>query len=584
MVLPLGGVGWLDTTTLVDVGFAAGLGTQFRGAAAGNLGSGSAGVSPSSGDGAAVAVFRQVAAAAREAAGGDVDVVTVAVPAGWSARRAAALRDACQDAGLAVGKLMTAPVAVGWHLLAGGVPLAVGGTVLVCQVGQDGCTATVLRRTEVGFEGLSSVDSATVAADMHGSGIEVLDRSGGPVGRAAAVSVGEVARRAVVGSELGLGSLDTACAVGSAANNPQVAEELARATGVTPQVVAEAELAVVLGSVQAPAPARAASAAPEVRWLDLMAAMVPVAWSVALFWQFLAGAERYGLREKTFDRGMVLAAWGGLAVAAQFAMIATVGGLAVTTALRAGAGESGGAPLVGWVRHRLTALALVGGSVGGLLVAAVYAMVAASSFDVDLWPLLRWSVLPVLPSAVVVTVLAMVVWRRPEPPDGSWLTWLRFPLSVTMLAGVGAGLISWDERGSPSVLNLLAWHLQRWFPSVGDEIIGPVGRLGGACLGAAVGLLLVRRLVHRLLLVVPLALLVAGTLVWRITGTVAVGVSIAVAGWWAARTAWLILRPKLLTPPTASPHQPHSFTSRPKWRHNGPGPDVNASHDAATGW
>lgn len=170
MVLPLGGVGWLDTRTLVDVGFTAVSGTQLRVAVADDLGGGSAGVSSSSGDGAAVAVFRQVAAAAREAAGGSVDVVTVAVPAGWSARRAAVLRDACQRAGLSVGKLVTAPVAVGWHLLAGGVPLPVGGAVLVCLVGQDGCTATVLRRTEVGFEGLSSVDSATVAAGIHGPG------------------------------------------------------------------------------------------------------------------------------------------------------------------------------------------------------------------------------------------------------------------------------------------------------------------------------------------------------------------------------------------------------------------------------
>ncbi|MGI5185451.1 hypothetical protein ACQEVZ_55320 [Dactylosporangium sp. CA-152071] len=582
MVLPLAGVGWLDTSALADAGLAAAAAARTRVRGEGS-GRGKEGTQPQPNESAVVALFRQVASAARQAVGGDVDVVTLAVPAGWSSRRAAALRDACQRAGLGVGKLVTAPVAVGWHLLAGGVQLPAGASVLVCQVGQDDCTATVLRRTETGFEGLSSVDSSTVAAGMAGPGADVLDAHG-VIG--AGVSVGDVAVRAVVGAQLPLGSLGLVCAVGSVADSPQVAEDLARATGVAPKVVAEADLAVVLGAVQAPTSAPVVDAAPEVGWLDLMAAMVPVVWSVVLFWQVLAGGERYGLREKVFDRGMVLAAWGGLAVAAQLGMVAVVGGLAVTTALRGGAGEAGGGgtALVGWVRHRLLALALVGGAAGGLLVAAVFAMIAAGYFDLDVGPLLRWSVLPVLPTAVVVMILALVVWRRPEPPGGSWLTWLRFPPAVTMLAGAGALLVSFDEHGSPLVLNLLAWQLEQWFPTTGVEIIGPVGRLGGACIGAAVGLLVVRRVLHRLLVAVPLALLVAGTLVWRITGTVAVGFSLAVAGWWAARTAWLLLRPKLLTPPPEPAEQPHpSNVGQPGWANDGSGSGL-PSHGAGGGW
>jgi hypothetical protein len=576
MVLPLAGVGWLDTGALIDVGLVA----AARGAAADGPRRGREGIQSPSDDAAAVALLRQVASAAHEVAGGSVDVVTLAVPAGWGSRRAAALGEVCRRAGLGVGKLLTAPVAVAWHLLAGGVQLPVGGSVLVCQVGHDGCTATVLRRTEAGFEGLSSVDSATVAAGMAGPGIGVFGGRGG----APTASVGEVAARAVAGAEFASGSLGLVCAVGSAADSPHIAEELAQATGVAPTVVAETELAVVLGAVQAPAPAPEVGVAPEAGWLDLIAAMTPAVWSVALFWQFVAGGERYGLREKVFDRGMVLAAWGGLAVAAQLGMIAAVGGLVVTTALRSGArADEGGAPLVGWVRHRLLALALVGGAVGGLLVAAVYAMVAAGSFDVDLWPLLRWSVLPVFPAAVVVMILAVVVWRRPEPPDGSWLTWLRFPPSVTMLAGAGAFLVSFDERGSPWILTLLAWQLDQRFPTTGNEIIGPVGRLGGACIGAAVGLLVVRRLVHRLLLAVPLALLVAGTLVWRLTGTVAVGFCLAVAGWWAARTAWLLLRPKLLTPPTPPQPTHPSNVGQPGWAHGTPDSGAGSPHGGAGG-
>jgi hypothetical protein len=584
MVLPLAEVGWLDASVLGDAdrarGGLFGAARDRVRAAVSSVGSSRRGGGRTAYESAAVVLFEQVAECVLGVVGRSADVVTFAVPAGWSSRRLAVLREVGRRAGFGVVEVVSVPVAVGWHLLAGGVRLPVGGRVMVCEVG-DGCVATVLGRTGSGFEVLSSVDADTVRAGVKPAGAPADDvpRSTGRDEEQAEAPVEDVAARAVAGADVGAGALDLVCVVGAAAGGPWVAEELRRASGVEPMRVAQAELAAVLGAVQTPLVSVNRVVHVEVReagWWDLTAVILPVVWSVALFGQFLAGGERYGPREKLFAPGMLLAAWGGLAFAATLGLIGVVGGLAVVVALRHGDdGHSNSAgTAAGWVRHRFIALALLGGAAGGVLVAAVYALVAAGLFDLDVGPLLRWSVLPVVPAAVMVMLLAVVVWWRPSPPDGSWLTWLRFPPPVTMLAGFGALLVSFDEIGSPSVLNVLAWQLHQWLPQTDDAIIGPVGRLGGLCIGAAVGVLIVRRPLHRVLLAVPLAGLVAGALAWRVTGTVAVGFSVAVAGWWAARTLWLLLRPMLFTPPALPLRQP-----RPS-RGDRPG----AGLDAAPGW
>ncbi|WP_327007604.1 hypothetical protein OHA72_10230 [Dactylosporangium sp. NBC_01737] len=554
------------------------------------------------------ALLRHVAACVASTVGATPSSVMVAAPAGWGPRRLAGLRRAAQVAGLDRVEVVTAPASVGWHLLCGGAALPYGATLLVCEVDTAGtsgtagtaCTATVLRRAVNGFDVLSCVDTATVVADLGaagatpprqrdavedlrtppvpasagdasraGDGMSPQAGAGGDAGPAGGL-IGEVVRRAVDGSAIAPGRLTLVCAAGAGAADVSVGTQLRAAAGVEPFLVAEAELAAALGALRSPPPGRRPTATPvsepvtspvpdrqgrvagQAGWRDVAAALVPALWSVVLFGQFMAGSERYGPRQ-SIDAAMLLAAWGGLAFAATFGLIAAVGGLMLVTAARH---EEAGAPV--WVRHRLLAVSLAGGGVGGLVLAAVYATVAAGYFDLESGPLLRWSVLPVLPGMAAVLAVAVVVWRRPDPPRGSWLDWLRFPSPVTALVGFGAWLISYDERSSPAVLKLLEWQLQQWVtPS--SEIIGPVGRLGGLCVGAGVGLLLARRTLHRLLLAVPLAALVAGSLGWRTTGMVAAGFAFAVAGWWAARAVWLLLRRLLLVPPTgwlASPASP----------------------------
>nr|BFE56437.1 hypothetical protein GCM10020063_009630 [Dactylosporangium thailandense] len=527
--------------------------------------------------------LRQVARRAAAVAGAVPGAVTVVVPAESGALQLPVVRRAAAAAGFGVVEVLPAAVAVGWHLLAGGVRLEPGAVLLVCTVDAE-CAATVLHRTPEGFAVLSSVTETTVAADMPAPGMHAVAPADG--------MVREVLRRALAGAQLAPGMVDLVCAVGENAD-AAVGRDLAVVCGVEPWLVAEPRFAALLGAVQR-GPAGGGGPASAVRragWRDGAAVLLPAVWSMALFGQFLAGSQRYGPREKLFTPGMLLASWGGLAFAAVFGLVALVGGLLLATELRHDAADDGedgpGMAGLGWVRHRLQALALAGGALGGLALAAIYSLVAAGYFDLELGPLLRWSVLPVLPAAVAVVGLAVVVWQRPHPPGGSWPAWLRFPPLTVLVAGAGALLISFDETGQPRLLQALAWQLYQWAPSGHMTIIGPVGRLGGVCVGVAVALLIVRRPLARLLLGAALAVVVGVSLAWRVTGTVAVGFALAVAGWWAARAAWLVLRPLLLRPPGTTgrepPVLPAATTPVPTEPGGGWGGDGHVPH-GGSGW
>jgi molecular chaperone DnaK (HSP70) len=116
------------------------------------------------------ATLRRVAGEAEWVAGGRVADVRLVVPAGWGPRRRTWMRQAAYRAGLGQPVLVEAPVAVGEHLLASGVQLAVGSFIVVCDVGA-GFEASVLRRGPSGFEVLSTFDDL----DAGGFG---RDRSG----------------------------------------------------------------------------------------------------------------------------------------------------------------------------------------------------------------------------------------------------------------------------------------------------------------------------------------------------------------------------------------------------------------------
>jgi len=533
------------------------------------------------------APLRVVVQEVARVAGGLPDEVTVVVPAAWGPQRRTALRSALHQAGLGQPSLVEAPVAVGWHLVAGGADLAVGECLLVCDFGV-GFEASVVRRTGVSFEVLSAVESwqaggdaldALLAQHLRGAAAEVgadtspaslaaevrVVKEGLSAARSVLVDLGDgapafvlgvdrlrqlsepvtdaavdAARRAVAGADIAVERLRWVVCVGGGARLPIVAGPLAEAFGVRPVMAAQADLAAVYGAVQAAAPEPEQAAVPVARsWTrlaDSAGVIVPALLSVGLFAQFVAGTQRYGPRQ-SIEPGMVLAHWGGLAVASVLAVLAAAAGVLLSTAARH---EGAAEPRLG---SRLLGAALGAGAVGGLVVAAVYATIAASYFDMPAGGFLRWSVLAVSPLVIAMVVMAAVIVWRPDPPTGSWLAWLRFPVSCVLLVGIGELLIGYDVSGSPRLLSPLWWQLDRWFPTFGMQVISGIGRVGAAGVGAGIGMLLVRRFWHRMAAIVLLAALAAGTIALRTTGLIAAGFVIAVAGWWLWRALYVRLYP-----------------------------------------
>ncbi|GLL08027.1 hypothetical protein [Dactylosporangium matsuzakiense] len=506
---------------------------------------------------------------------------TVVARDGAAAPMLAAARETVAAAGLRPVRTVRAAEAVCWHLLAAGVQITPGSHVLVCTVEDSstgyGCVAAVLQRTETRFDLLCCVDSATVTADMQ------------PLGTAAVEAifrddvVAEVARRAVAAAQAQPGRFAAVVAVGTGVNDA-VNRRLAAVCGIEPIPVADPDLAPVLGAVQAGPAGPETAAAPLGGWRELLAVLVPLAGSIALFGQVLAGSERYGPREAVYAPGMLLAPWGAMAGAATLGLIALVGAVTLAFATRhdkpAIRPRGNAAAVLGtgpWVEHRLVAVGLAAGAACGVALSAVYALLAAAYFDLDLTPLARWSTLPALPAAAAVLGLAALVWRHPHAPPGpntlrqSWPAWLRFPALASALASTGLILIAYDETGAPRALAPLASQLDQWLPTAQQTIIGSVGRVGGMCLGAAVAVLATRRPLLRLMIAAPLAVLIGATVVWRTTGALAVGVAFAVAGWWAVRAAWLLLRPRLQQQPHAGawPEPPGGTPAPAGWP---PGP------------
>ncbi|MEU5554483.1 Hsp70 family protein, partial [Micromonospora sp. NPDC047793] len=110
------------------------------------------------------ATLRRAADEARRIVGGDVEDVRLVVPAGWGPRRRTWLRRVAHRAGLPQPRLVEAPVAVASHLRAGGVPLPVGSVIVVCDLG-GGAEVSVVRRTAVGFEILSTLADPDAGGD-----------------------------------------------------------------------------------------------------------------------------------------------------------------------------------------------------------------------------------------------------------------------------------------------------------------------------------------------------------------------------------------------------------------------------------
>ena len=516
------------------------------------------------------ASLRQVAAEAQRVAGEPVDDVRLVVPAGWGPRRRTWLRHAARTAGLAVSRLVEAPVAAVSRLdtAATGKSLPAGSPVLVLDVGA-GCEVTVVQQQADGWEVVSTladpdaggdgIDTALIRA-LTGTSVEDLPAEqrwpmlaniraarqalsdqvavtipmpdGQPpmvvntnqvveAARPVFERVGELAAQALDNADLTLGQVSGVHMIGAATVTPGAGDMIAAKLGVTPVPVQPAPAAAVLGAadadtteatgVEEPLPL------PPVRRLITLA--LPGVASLALFASYIFFSDDYRLG---YSNTIVpLANWGVPAVAATLAMICLLQAAALFAALLDHNTPTTTEQPTGRISGGIT-IALL----GGLATATMYAITAGLYFNQAITRLAQGIVLTVVPIAVLAAAVAVLAWRRGVTPTGGWDGFLTFPASSMIIAVVGIVAVNlWYTVAWPS--NLAGWA-------------NGIGLAGGLLISVAAACTLVRHPGARLALTVPIGFF---TVIISRTGPAPLAViwALAVACWWGVR-AWALLR------------------------------------------
>ncbi|PWR09722.1 Hsp70 family protein [Micromonospora sicca] len=518
------------------------------------------------------ATLRRVAEEAHRAVGFPIEDVRLVVPAGWGPRRRTWMRHAAHRAGLPQLRLVEAPVAVAGHLLASGVQLPVGSFIVVCDVG-GGVEVSVLRRGPAGFEvlatladpdaGGAAVDRALTAAltgDEAGPGVDegarwaltasvqtakhaltnhaavTVPLPAGPVAVVNGQMLEQAARpilrrtaqlttEAIAAAEVDPASIAGVYCAGGAAQMPLVEKVLTEDVGIAPVVVADTGLAAARGAADAGAAGPGGqvtveepSPVPPVR--RAVAIAVPGFASLGLVSQFLLTAEWNG----GFLRPWAVLNWGELAIAAVFAVIASLGAGTVIASAIASRGTTEPISPGGQVGTGILASASLGVAVAGM-----YAVVGSLYIGADVGPFLRWALLPVVPIVVVAAVMALVAARQWRTPRGGWSELLAFPTGSVVTAAVGMALIQYS---------LVA---DRWPDMV--LWIDIAGRVGGLLLGVGVVMAVVSPLVLRVILAAPLAVITAAIVSRPASVILGVIYAIAVALWWIRQVWRRIVRP-----------------------------------------
>ncbi|WBB52377.1 Hsp70 family protein [Verrucosispora sp. WMMD573] len=506
------------------------------------------------------ATLRRVMDEVRAVADGPVEDVRLVVPAGWGPRRRTWLRHAAHRAGLPQPRLVEAPVAVASHVLAGGVQLPVGSVVVVCDLG-GGAEVSVLRRSPVGFEVLSTLADSDAGGDAIDAALTAAVAPGGmPAGdgwaltaslrsakhalaghpavtvpvpsgsavvlnhlvveqaaRPALMRAAGLVREAVDAAEVDPATVAGLWCVGGTAQMPLVADVMAAETGLRPMLVPDPLLAAARGAADAGGLATDQSTPvvgePLPTLWRAVAIAVPGFASLALVSHALLTAEWHS----GLVRPWAFLNWGEVAMASVFAVIAclaagTVLGSTLATRTDSGVPLSPAAQVATGI---LTSAWL------GVAVVGMYAVVGSQYIGTELGAFLRWTLVPVAPILLVAMVLALIAFRQWRTPRGGWSEFLAFPVSSTLTATVGMMLVQWSLPAT------YAPGMEVW--------LGLGSRLGGLLIGVGVITALVSGWWLRLVMGVPFAILTA-TLVGRYnTGTVAGLYVVAVTVWWLAR-------------------------------------------------
>ncbi|WP_236647892.1 Hsp70 family protein [Micromonospora sicca] len=522
--------------------------------------------------GLVAATLRRVAAEAWRTVGSPVEDVRLVVPAGWGPRRRTWMRHAAHRAGLPQPRLVEAPVAVAAHLLATGVQLPVGSFIVVCDVG-GGAEASVLRRGPAGFEvlatladpaaGGTAIDHALTAllagdeagptvdagawwaltASVHAAKHALTDHAAVtvplPAGPAAVVNgavleqaaqpvlqrTAQLTTEAIAAAEMSPADIAGVYCVGGAAQMPLTEKILTEHAGLTPVLVADPALAAARGAADAGAagpatdvPVDAPPPLPPVRRAAAIA--VPGFASLGLVSQFLLSPEWHG----GLLRPWAVLNWGELAMAAVFAVIASLGaGTVIASAIASRSTTEPTSP-GGQVGTGILASASLGVAVAGM-----YAVVGSLYIGADVGPFLRWALLPVAPIVVVAAVMALVAARQWRTPRGGWSELLAFPTGSVVTGAVGMALIQYSLTAD------------RWPERV--LWIDIAGRVGGLLLGVGVVMAVVSPLVLRMILAAPLAVITAAIVSRPASGILGVIYAIAVALWWIRQVWTRIVRP-----------------------------------------
>ncbi|KUL39986.1 Hsp70 family protein [Actinoplanes awajinensis] len=506
--------------------------------------------------------------------------IRMSVPAGWDPVRRTWLRQAAHQAGLGRPQLIEAPVAA---LLSTSGPLSSGpsfsGTtsaggryVLVCDVGAT-AEASVVRAEPTGAEVLATaadpdaggraVDDRLVAmllntattgnaqseADTSGSDVGAVLRAG-TAATAAILRTGKeavsvqpavtvplpapgvavvlsttlveqaaepVLRRVVAlasaalrAAELSAGDLAEVYVVGGAAAMPAVPRALERHFGVPVRVAATPGAAVVLGVAEAEGAAapetEPAPVVPPLTVLRILGLLVPGLASVAVFSHFVVTA-----------RGATASSWGELAIAGVLGlMLCLAAGPWIGAALARDAGLR-----IRWDASGQVSAGLLTADAFGVTVAALYAVAAALYLVAPFGEPLQWSLLPVLPAALLAGAVAVIIRRRLSAP-----VIVEFPLVATLILSVGSVLFALTVREE------FAAGVQVW-----GEV---AARVGGALVGVGVAMLVFRIAVLRGITAVVLGVFGFFIADPRAIGVFGAGVGIAVAVWWGQRLLALV--------------------------------------------
>jgi hypothetical protein len=529
------------------------------------------------------ATLRRVADEAQHLAGAPSGEVCMVVPAGWGPRRRTLLRQAAHRAGLPQPTLVETPVAVAERLLAIGTAIPVGGFLVVADFGA-GFEASVLGRGPTGFEVLATVDAPDAGGDhldaalaehltamvhaagpdppaanpwlvrdnvriakeslAHASGVLVplppphpavvlhaaqLADLAGPILAPAAAAT----RQAIDAAEIPANQSTGVYCVGGSAHLPQAAALLRDELHLAATVVPDPQRAAALGAVhtttatdadQVPAPPPE-PVPPVRRTLGILIAgiaslvLVAHAYLSARYEPGAGGNPQYAY---------VQANWGELAMAAVFAIIASLTAATLIAAtlppIKPLSGQATGSSVPGvQIGTGLLAAAAL-----GLAVAGLYAVIGAIYFGLPNGPFLRWALLPPLPTAAIAATTALLIVRLGRSPTGSWDRWLAFPPTSILCAAAGMFLIEFSITApmypTHALLNTV------------------IGHGGGLLLGVGAALALARSTTFRIIIAAPLAMFTALIAGYPATGVLGIIYTTAATIWWSLRILHLLRR------------------------------------------